>query len=42
MINNVCVIIPAYNPEKKIFLDFLDELVKEFEKIIVINDGSKP
>ena len=42
MINNVCVIIPAYNPEKKIFLDFLDELVKDFEKIIVVNDGSKP
>lgn len=41
MINDVCVIVPAYNPDKKLFLKFANELVKEFSKIIVINDGSK-
>ncbi len=40
MIDNICVVIPAYNPEKKVFLDFLKKLCKEFSKIVVVNDGS--
>lgn len=40
MINNICVVIPAYNPEGKLFLDFLKEVSKEFSKIVVVNDGS--
>ena len=41
MINDVCLIIPAYNPDEKLFFDFLEKAVNNFEKIIVINDGSK-
>lgn len=41
MVNDVCVLIPAYNPDKKLFLEFAKKLVVEFSKIIVINDGSK-
>ena len=40
MINDVCLIVPAYNPDEKLFIDFLDKAVKEFSNIIVINDGS--
>ena len=40
MIDDVCLIVPAYNPDEKLFLDFLDKAVKEFSNIIVINDGS--
>lgn len=40
MIENVCVIIPAYNPDEKIFLEFIEKLNKEFSKILVVNDGS--
>lgn len=40
MVNDVCLVVPAYNPDEKLFLDFLDKAVKEFSNIIVINDGS--
>lgn len=40
MIKDVCLVVPAYNPDEKLFLDFLDKAVKEFSNIIVINDGS--
>ena len=41
MINDVCLIIPSYNPDKKLFEGFLNKAVKNFSNIIVINDGSK-
>ena len=41
MIEDVCLIIPAYNPEEKLFLDFLEQATKHFTNIIVVNDGSK-
>ena len=41
MVNDVCLIIPAYNPDEKLFLAFLEKAVNKFEKIIVVNDGSK-
>ena len=41
MIDDVCLIIPAYNPDEKLFLDFLEHAYAYFSKIIVINDGSK-
>lgn len=41
MINNVCVIIPAFNPDEDLFLKFVNEVTKNFSKIIVVNDGSK-
>lgn len=41
MINDVCVIIPAYNPEEKLFIGFAKELIQKFSKILVVNDGSK-
>lgn len=41
MIEDVCLIIPAYNPDEKLFLNFLDKAVESFTKIIVIDDGSK-
>lgn len=40
MIKDVCLVVPAYNPDEKLFLDFLDKAVEEFSNIIVINDGS--
>lgn len=40
MIDDVCVIIPAYNPEEKLFLNFINDVAKNFSKIVVINDGS--
>lgn len=41
MIDNVCVIIPAYNPDEELFLKFAKEVVANFSKIVVIDDGSK-
>ena len=41
MIDDVCLIIPAYNPDEKLFLSFLEKATQKFSKIIVINDGSK-
>ena len=41
MINDVCVIIPAFNPDEGLFLKFTKEVLNNFSKIVVINDGSK-
>lgn len=41
MIDDVCLIIPAYNPDEELFLNFLDKAVNRFSNIIVIDDGSK-
>lgn len=40
MIDEVCVIIPAYNPDEKLFINFAKEVINNFSKIVVINDGS--
>lgn len=40
MIDDVCVIIPAYNPEESLFIKFTKEVIDNFSKIVVINDGS--
>jgi putative flippase GtrA len=40
MINDVCVIIPAYNPDEQLFLKFAKEVLNNFSKIVVVNDGS--
>lgn len=40
MINDVCVIIPAYNPDENLFVKFAKEVVQNFSKIVVVNDGS--
>ena len=40
MIDDVCVIIPAYNPDEELFLKFAKEVAEKFSKIVVINDGS--
>lgn len=40
MINDVCLIIPAYNPDEELFIDFLEKAVRNFYNIIVIDDGS--
>ena len=37
---DIYVIIPAYNPSEKLFLNFVEELLEKNNKIIVINDGS--
>jgi putative flippase GtrA len=37
---NVFVVIPTLNPEAKVFLPFMDELIKNFNYVIVVNDGS--
>ena len=34
------ILIPAYKPEKTLFLPFLKELSESFENIVIINDGS--
>ncbi len=34
------ILIPAYKPEKTLFLPFMEELSKAFENIVIINDGS--
>lgn len=39
--NDVVIIIPAYNPDQK-FISFLKDLTEAgYDKIIIINDGSK-
>lgn len=40
MIDNVCVIIPAYNPDEELFIKFAKEVVEKFSKVVVVNDGS--
>lgn len=39
MNKKVVVLIPVYNPNEKIMKNFLDELTKNFENIVFINDG---
>ena len=41
MRNEVVVIIPAYNPDDKLFMGLQKIIDKGFSKIIVVNDGSK-
>lgn len=41
MIDDVCLIIPAYNPDEELFLNFLEKSIINFKNIIVINDGSE-
>lgn len=38
--NNVFVVLPTLNPNEKIMNDFLKKLKKEFNNIVVVNDGS--
>lgn len=38
--NNVFVILPTLNPNEKIMSSFIDDLMKEFKNIVVVNDGS--
>ena len=40
MIDDVCLIVPAYNPDEKLFINFLDKAVNNFSNIIVVDDGS--
>ena len=37
---DVVILIPAYKPEKEIMVEFLDELTKKFNNIVIVNDGS--
>ena len=37
--NNIVVLIPAYNPNQKL-INLVSELKNNFSKIIIINDGS--
>ena len=39
MNKKIVVLIPVYNPNEKIMKKFLDELSKNFENIVFINDG---
>ena len=38
---NIFIVVPTLNPDEKIMENFIKELQKEFESILVINDGSK-
>ena len=40
MINDVCLVIPVFNPDEELFLKFLEQSVQNFSNVIVINDGS--
>ena len=40
MIDDVCLIIPAYNPDEELFITFLNKAREKFSNIIVIDDGS--
>ena len=39
---NIVVVIPALDPNEEIMNNFIEELVKSFSNIVVVNDGSKP
>lgn len=41
MIDDVCLIIPVYNPDEELFIKFLEQAIHKFSNIIVVNDGSK-
>lgn len=34
------IVVPAYDPEEEIMLEFINELHKEFKNILIVNDGS--
>ena len=36
---NVFVVIPTLNPDKKVFIPFMNKLTKEFNNVIVVDDG---
>lgn len=36
--SRIAVLVPAYNPDKKM-VDFVNQLVEEFEHIVIVNDG---
>lgn len=38
----IFIVVPAYEPEEKIMNKFINELKKEFDNILIINDGSTP
>ena len=38
---NIFIVVPTLDPEEDIMNTFINELIKEFENILVINDGSK-
>lgn len=38
---NTVIIIPAFDPEEDIMLNFMNKLIKKFDNILIINDGSK-
>lgn len=38
---NIVVVIPALDPNEEIMNNFIEELVKSFSNIVVVNDGSK-
>lgn len=38
--DDIIVIIPAFNPDEKLMLNFVNNLSQEFKNIIIINDGS--
>lgn len=39
--DDIIVIIPAFNPDEPLMLNFIEELSKEFNNIVTINDGSQ-
>ena len=41
MIDDVCLIIPVYNPDEELFIKFLEQAIHKFSNIIIVNDGSK-
>ena len=38
--DDIIILIPAYKPNEEIMMDFINELVKKFNKVVVVNDGS--
>lgn len=41
MIEDVCLVIPVFNPDEELFMNFLKQSTQSFKNIIVVNDGSK-
>lgn len=37
---DIFVLVPSYNPNESIMMEFLKELKKEFKNILIVNDGS--
>lgn len=38
--DDIVIIIPAYKPDEKIMLEFIEKVKKHFRNIVVVNDGS--